>query len=77
MRKLCRHRRISKHKQALAALLFLFKRVLPIDLPWLNEALNLRVKDLDFSNQTITVRESVGKRDRSEVLPVMLLEQME
>jgi integrase len=68
---------MSKHKQELAALLFLFKHVLRIDLPWLNEAFNLRVKHLDFSNQTITVREGEGKRDRSEMLPVMLLGQME
>jgi integron integrase len=110
----------STHKQALAALLFLYKHVLRIDLPWLNaigtprashrlpvvlskedigslfshfsdvhlllakllygtgmrlnEALNLRVKDLDFSNQTITVREGKGKKDRSLMLPVALLE---
>jgi integron integrase len=110
----------STHKQALAALLFLYKHVLRIDLPWLNaigtprashrlpvvlstedistliahlsdvhlllakllygtgmrlnEALNLRVKDLDFSNQTITVREGKGKKDRSLMLPVALLD---
>ncbi len=110
----------STHKQALAALLFLYKHVLRIDLPWLNaigtprashrlpvvlstedistlfahlsdvhlllakllygtgmrlnEALNLRVKDLDFPNQTLTVREGKGKKDRIVMLPVALLD---
>ena len=111
---------VSTHKQALAALLFLYKHVLQMELPWLteigtprsshrlpvvlsteeistlfshlsdvnlllakllygtgmrlNEALNLRVKDLDFSNQVITVRDGKGKKDRSLMWPVALLD---
>lgn len=98
----------STHKQALSAILFLYKVVLQQDLPWLNEigqpkvirrlpvvmsidevksllalmsgehlllakllygtgmriseALNLRVKDLDFLHRTIIVREGKGVR---------------
>lgn len=40
----------------------------------LNEALNLRVKDLDFPNHSITVREGKEKKDPSLMLPVELLD---
>ncbi len=111
---------VSTHKQALAALLFLYKHVLRIELPWLkeigsprashrlpivlstddicallchlsdvhlllakllygtgmrlNEALNLRVKDLDFPSLTITVREGKGRKDRCLMLPLSIQE---
>jgi integrase len=39
----------------------------------LNEVLNFRVKDLDFPNQTITVREGKGKKDRIVMLLVAFL----
>jgi integron integrase len=110
----------STHKQALAALLFMYKNVLHIDLPWLqeigrprsshrlpvvlskedlsalfshlsgtylllakllygtgmriNEALNLRVKDLDLSHRVITIREGKGGKDRPVMLPISLLD---
>lgn len=35
----------------------------------LNEALKLRVLDIDFENRTITVRSGKGKKDRTTVLP--------
>jgi integron integrase len=105
--------------QALAALLFLYKRVLHVDLPWLGnvtrarrpkrlpvvltreevrrllhqlrgpyrvaanlmygsglrllEALRLRVKDLDLSTRTLTVRDGKGFKDRVTVLPESLV----
>jgi len=105
----------STQNQALSALLFLYKRVLGIDLPWLDkvtrakirrrlpsvltrqevdavlaqmrgmhrliglllygsglrlaEACELRVKDLDFQERVITVREGKGNKDRVTVLP--------
>ena len=110
---------VSSHKQALSALLFLYTKVLGIDLPWLNdigrpkqnrrlpvvmskdevsrvltllpdghklfgqllygtgmrinEALQLRVKDVDFENQSIIVRCGKGKRDRIVMLPSSLI----
>lgn len=38
----------------------------------LTEALGLRVKDLDFDRQVITVRDAKGKKDRCAVLPTRL-----
>lgn len=40
----------------------------------LNEALSLRVKDIDFDRQTITVRDGKGGKDRVTVLPHSLVE---
>lgn len=108
----------STHTQALSALLFLYREVLGIDLPWMNEigrpkqrervpvvmsraevarllavmegverelarllygtgmrlmeALRLRVKDVDFDRNVITVREGKGGKDRHVMLPAML-----
>ena len=109
---------VATHRQALAALLFLFSRVLQRDLPWLTqigrpaerhrlpvvltqaevvavlsrlsgihallaqllygtgmrsaEALQLRVKDLDFGHRSILVRSGKGGKDRVLMLPSSL-----
>jgi integron integrase len=106
---------VATHRQALAALLFLYKQLLGVDLPWLDElgrpvaprripsvltreevaavlarlsgvtsllarllygtglrlseALQLRVKDLDFDRGVIVVREGKGGKDRVVMLP--------
>jgi integron integrase len=106
---------VSTHRQALSALLFLYKEVLGLQLPWLdeigrpqrkrripavltvaevqrlftfldgetgllarllygsgmrlNEALALRVKDVDFDKHAIVVREGKGAKDRVVMLP--------
>jgi len=39
----------------------------------LSEALRLRVKDLDFDYEQITVRQGKGKKDRRTLLPEMLI----
>ena len=39
----------------------------------LNEALGLRVKDLDFELKSVTIRESKGEKDRTTVLPQSLI----
>ncbi|MEZ5649455.1 MAG: integron integrase [Burkholderiaceae bacterium] len=108
----------STHRQALAAVLFLYAKVLQVDLPWLteigrpperrrlpvvlskeevqrvllglngehgllgrllygtgmrvSEALQLRVKDLDFGHNAILVRSGKGDKDRSLMLPSSL-----
>jgi len=110
----------STAKQALSALLFLYKQVLGVDLPWMTglqypkgqprlpcvlsqsevravlghasgtpglilqllygtgmrmmEALRLRVKDLDLPRRTITIREGKGGKDRTTMVPDMLIE---
>lgn len=110
----------STQNQALSALLFLYRQVLEVDLPWLENAtrakrprrlptvlsrgevrallsqmdgrgwllasllygtgmrlmkcLRLRIKDLDFARNEITVRDGKGGRDRHTVLPQQLLE---
>ncbi len=109
---------VATHRQALAALLFLYSRVLSVDLPWLEEigrpserrrlptvlsrsevasvlgrltgvhgllarlmygtglrmaeALQLRVKDLDFDHRSIIVRSGKGDKDRVLMLPSSL-----
>ncbi len=106
---------VSTHRQALSALLFLYKEVLGEQLPWMesigrpvtarrvpsvltvaevqllldlmdgqlgllarllygtgmrrNEALSLRVKDLDFDRRVIVVRDGKGGKDRVVMLP--------
>lgn len=40
----------------------------------LNEALSLRIKDLEFDRRTITVRQGKGKKDRTTPLPPSLIE---
>jgi integron integrase len=108
----------STHNQALSALLFLYTKVLRVQLPWLNEigrplvrrrlpvvltrdeviavfermggehrllarlmygtglrlteALQLRVKDLDFGMRAVIVREGKGGKDRVVMLPECL-----
>lgn len=108
----------STHGQALSALLFLYGKVLQVDLPWLNEigrpqrrphlpvvltreevaallglmqgvhrllarlmygtglrlteALQLRVKDIDFRMQALIVRSGKGDKDRVVMLPAVL-----
>ena len=105
----------STHNQALSALLFLYREVLAIDLPWLDgvnrpaqkrripsvmtkeevaalfqfldsdmrllaqllygtgmrlmEGLRLRIKDVDFDQHIIIVREAKGNKDRVVMLP--------
>jgi integron integrase len=114
-----RHRvSASTQNQALAALLFLYREVLGLDLPWLDslvraktparlpvvltrdevravlgrmsgtpklmatllygsglrllECCRLRVKDVDFARNQITVRRGKGDRDRATMLPTSL-----
>ncbi len=109
---------VSTHNQALSSLLFLYKEVLKLDLPWmqnigrptreprlptvlakaeiakliarldgifnlqtrllygtgmrLTEMLGLRIKDVDFELNQITVREGKGGKDRVTMLPESL-----
>ena len=113
----------STHRQALSALLFLYVKVLEIELPWLEtigrprqvkrlpvtlspdevariflqmdgeflliaqllygtglrilEAMRLRVKDIDFSRNTIIVREAKGNKDRAVMLPAKLFDSLQ
>ena len=113
----------STQNQALSALLFLYKQVLGIQLPWMDtvvrakprrhlpvvlstaevarllmhlrgrewlmasllygtgmrlmECLRLRLKDVDFARNEITVREAKGGRDRRTMLPARLRPQLE
>jgi integron integrase len=113
----------STQNQALSALLFLYREVLSVDLPWLEkftaakksshvpvvltkeevkiilnqlkdtnwlianllygaglrlqEALRLRVKDLDFGFRQIVVRDGKGGKDRFTVLPGTLIEPLQ
>lgn len=108
----------STHRQALAALLYLYGKEIGVDLPWIkdiarprptrrlpvvlapdevgrilrfldgghrlfaqflygtglriSEALELRVKDVDFAHATIIVREGKGAKDRLVMLPQSL-----
>ena len=113
----------STQNQALSALLFLYRKVLVVDLPWMEnvvrarrqprlpvvlsraeasdllrrmsgrdalmagllygsglrlmECLRLRVKDVDFARNEITVREGKGGKDRKTVLPGRLLQPLQ
>jgi integron integrase len=113
----------STQNQALSALLFLYKEVLGIELPWMEgvtrakrprrlptvlsrvevqellaqldgrpwllcsllygtglrlmECLRLRVKDVDFARNEITVRNGKGGKDRRTVLPKTLVEPLQ
>lgn len=110
---------VSTHQQALSALLFLYRDVLELELPWLDnlsrptkpkrlptvlsqaeveallvamsgthtlmarllygtgmrlmECLRLRVKDVDFDQGEILIREGKGAKDRVTVLPRSLV----
>lgn len=110
----------STHRVALSSLLFLYQKVLCVDLPWLDglarpsvprrlpvvlsreevarilallsgehsvmgrllygtgmritEALQLRVKDVDFDHRAIVIREGKGFKDRVVMLPQALIE---
>ncbi|MFC5437235.1 integron integrase [Rhodanobacter umsongensis] len=112
----------ATQNQALAALLFLYKQVLGIDLPWMEgvvrakrsqhvptvlsrdeitrvlarmdgrpwllasllygtgmrlmETLRLRIKDVDFGRNEITVRDGKGGKDRRTMLPRSLAESL-
>ena len=78
----------STQNQAMNALVFLYRVVLDHDLPWLDdvcglrllECLQLRVKDVDFAANQITIRSGKGARDRVTMLPATakpgLLEQL-
>jgi integron integrase len=112
------HVAASTQNQALSALLFLYRTVLQVELPWLDdvirakrprrlpvvlsheevkrvlatldgvnwlmagllygsgmrlmECLRLRVKDVDFARNEITVREGKGRKDRRVPLPATL-----
>ncbi len=91
----------STQNQALSALLFLYRHVLQVELPWLDdvvrakrserlpvvltreevraslrgaglrllECARLRVKDVDFAANQVTVRAGKGDRDRVTMLP--------
>ena len=109
--------------QALSALLFLYREVLDLELPWMTdvvrakrpqrvptvlsptevqwvlsrldgrewlmasllygtgmrlmECVRLRVKDVDFARNEITVRDGKGGKDRHTVLPVSLIEPLQ
>lgn len=113
----------SSQNQALSAILFLYKKVLDIDLPWMVdvvrakrsrrmpivltrsevqrvlscmsgqkklmaslcygsglrmiECLRLRIKDIDFEYQQLTVRDGKGAKDRVTVLPEQLIPHIE
>ena len=113
----------STQNQALSALLFLYREVLAIELPWMEgvvrakrprrlptvlsrgeilalltqldgrpwllvsllygtgmrlmECLRLRVKDVDFARNEITVRDGKGGKDRRTVLPKSLVESLQ
>ena len=110
---------VATHQQALSALLFLYLKVLGMEVPWLqaigrpqrkrrlpvvltpeqvarvldlmqgeqrllaqllygtglriSEALQLRVKDLDFEYRTLIVRSGKGDKDRAVMLPAALV----
>lgn len=113
----------STQNQALSALLFLYREVLKIDLPWMEnilrakrprrlpvvlsqgevrrllaamdgrpwllasllygtgmrlmECLRLRVKDVDFARNEITIRDGKGGKDRRTMLPRSLVEPLQ
>lgn len=113
----------STQNQALSAILFLYRVVLEIDLPWMEnvvrakrshrvptvlsqdearrllaamegrpwllasllygtgmrlmECLRLRVKDVDFARNEITVRDGKGGKDRHTMLPRLLVEPLQ
>ncbi|MFY8149152.1 MAG: integron integrase [Prochlorococcaceae cyanobacterium] len=82
----------STQNQALAALLFLYRELLEMDLEGvpalvvgllygsglrLMEALRLRVKDLDFERRELTVRDGKGGKDRMTMLPQSLTPELQ
>ena len=114
-----RHVAASTHRQALSALLFLYTKVLELQIPWLvevgrprvqrrlpvvlsqdevaaifreldgaqrlfaqllygtgmrlSEALQLRIKDVDFAHRSVIVRQGKGGKDRVLMLPQSLV----
>jgi integron integrase len=42
----------------------------------LNEALSLRIKDLDFGYKSLTIRESKGEKDRTTLLPESIIPEL-
>jgi len=117
------HVSASTQNQALSALLFLYREVLELDLPWMEEirrakkperlpvvlsrdettallaqmsgttwlmaallygaglrlmeCLRLRVKDVDFARNEITVRHGKGGKDRRTMLPAMVVDALQ
>jgi integrase len=72
----------STHNQGLSALLFLYREVMAVDLPWLN-GLNrpaqkrripsvLTRKEVDFDQRVVVVRDGKGGKDRVVLLPQSL-----
>ena len=85
----------STQNQALNALLFLYREILGVELPWLDglvrakrpqhlptvltreevrtvrllECCRLRIKDVDFATNQITIRDGKGSKDRVTMLP--------
>ena len=114
---------VATHQQALSALLFLYVKVLGLDVPWMQhigrpqrkrrlpevlsrdqvahvlglmvgehallarllygtglritEALQLRVKDVDFAHRTLVVRAGKGGKDRALMLPASLVQPLQ
>jgi integrase len=63
----------STQNQALSALLFLYRAVLDIDVPWLDGIIRAkRVQDIDFGANQIVVRGAKGDKDRVTVLPSVI-----
>jgi integrase len=60
----------STQNQALSALLFLYRDVLEIDLPWL-ECCRLRIQDVDLATNQLLVRGGKGDKDRMTMVPAM------
>ncbi|MCC6867845.1 MAG: phage integrase N-terminal SAM-like domain-containing protein [Burkholderiales bacterium] len=74
----------STHPQALSAILFLYREVLAIDLPWLGEIEQPRkprrlpvVLSRDEARREITVPSGKGGRDRMTMLPTALRHEVE
>lgn len=43
----------------------------------INEALSLRIKDIDFGFKSLTIRDSKGEKDRSTVLPESIIKELQ
>jgi hypothetical protein len=76
----------STQNQALAALRFLYQKVLRIDLPWLDDIVRAKLfrhlpvvltsgeaKDVQFDCRQLVVRSGKGRKDRSAILPDALV----
>lgn len=72
----------STHNQALSALLFFYREVLSIELPWMDginrptqkrRIPSVLTKDVDFDRHVIMVRDAKGGKDRVVMLPHSLV----